>query len=278
MFAKVLGGKWWMGLVAGVCGVLGAGTAMVAIPAFADNGRAPNFKSDTLTGVGVRLECKKGNWDAGSFTWTLDGAPVGSPVALPTCPEADGDRVITLPNITLPVTGAATTAVTGSAAVNGFRINVAGKSESGIGSAACTLVSPDFGSSSKDLRRRQLNFTCSADGGSKQHQAFMRVKAKAIVEDRPNSSRVDDADDQQGQAEEQHSQSQEQQDQAQSSIQERTDQRPVQALDQPKDKSEKKVNSEAKKPGQDREKNKGKNDSGGKKGGWWNIFSRGRDS
>lgn len=175
--------KWWMGIVAGVFGVLGIGTALVALPAFADSGRSPN--SATPDGVEVRLECKKGTWTAGSFNWTLAGKTVGTAVPLMACPNGRS-RKINLPNVTKPPftatpegTGAATTAGTGAAAADGFLIKVSGKSNKanpGETTAACEFPSPNL--SSKDMRQRNATFTCTADGGNRDSGAHMKIKVR----------------------------------------------------------------------------------------------------
>lgn len=162
MFSLVLTQKWWLGLVAGVFGVLGVGTTLVAIPAFADAGRS--FNAASPDGVEVRLECKKGTWAPGTFTWTVTGA---TPVTvLPACPK-ERRRTITVP-VTMPATGVATP--------DGFRIRVSGKSNSGDTTAECTFPSPNLGS--REMRRQHLTFTCAADGATSNQQAHMKIKVR----------------------------------------------------------------------------------------------------
>jgi hypothetical protein len=196
MFSLVLTQKWWLGLVAGIFGVLGVGAALVAMPAFADVGRADPPPTPTpppaLGELSVRLECKKGTWTEGSFRWTLAGEPMGSPVALPACPDGRR-RVVTLSNIRtvipsapVPVPAGATTAATGSgtggvtgpatgtATADGFSIRVSGRSDSGGTRAVCDFPSPKVGS--RELRQRHVTFTCAADGATRDSDAYMKIK------------------------------------------------------------------------------------------------------
>ena len=174
MFSLVLTQKWWLGLVAGVFGVLGVGTTLMAVPAFADAGRSPS--PAVLTDVDVRLECKKGAWTNGSFTWAASGAAVGSPVALPNCPQTNGRRVVTVLNITTPGTGVATP--------DSFRIHVEGTSNSGGTKAVCDFPSPNLGS--RELRRRHMTLTCAADGATRDSDAYMKIKVRWTGQDDDN--------------------------------------------------------------------------------------------
>lgn len=177
MFSLYLTGKWWVGMVAGVFSLVGMGTGMAALPAFADASGSPSLA--TTSGLSLRLECHKGTWAGGSFTWTASGAAVGSPVDFPACPNASGRRAIEVPPITSPGTGVATP--------DGFKITVAGKSASQVVTAACTF--PVDLSTSKKVRRN-LTLTCSADGSTKENQANMKIKVKTLDkkdDDRGNS-------------------------------------------------------------------------------------------
>jgi hypothetical protein len=172
MFSLALTQKWWMGLIAGAFAIAGVGTGLVAVPALADVGNSPS--SAAANGVTLRLECHKGTWTDGSFRWTLAGSPVGSAVALPACPEPGGRRSVTLPPITMPGTGGGTAAGAGAATADGFKINVAGLSASGV-SAACTFPSPAMDSKKMP---QHLTFTCSADGSTRDNQAQMQIKVQ----------------------------------------------------------------------------------------------------
>lgn len=239
MFSSILTQKWWIGIVAGVFGVLGVGAALVAMPAFADAGGSPDLA--TPGEVEVRLECKQGTWSDGSFKWTLAGKPVGSPVALPTCPDGRR-RTVTLPNMnTIYVASneAGTTSGTGAATADGFRIHVSGKSKPGGTTAECTFPSPNL--DSREPRQRHVTFTCTADGAVGDGDAHMKIKVRWIGRG--------DAD-QRG---------------------------PFESRNEPQGAKPNEENEDENRPGQSQDKgNPGKSEEKGENRSWLNPFSRGR--